>query len=283
MSTIQDFTGYQPTWCPGCGDWGISVAIKSALVKMGLTPSSVFVSFGIGCSGNMNDFLNAYASHGLHGRGLPVAIGAKLANHKMKTVVIAGDGDFYGEGGNHFLHACRGNHDVTVIIHDNRVYGLTTGQVAPTGAKGYKSKSTPQGIVEVPMDPLSLAITQGATFVSQAFAGDAPGLIDILVKAITHKGFGLVNVLQPCVTFNKINTYAYYMKQAYKLGPDYDSKNKMKAIEKAMETHEERFPLGVLYQEEIAPYHEQLPQLSEHTLIDRNRFQNYTDLLQDFI
>jgi 2-oxoglutarate ferredoxin oxidoreductase subunit beta len=174
MSTISEFSGYQPTWCPGCGNWGISVAIKSALVKAGLSPSQIFVSFGIGCSGNMNDFLNAYASHGLHGRALPVAIGVKLANHTMKTIVVAGDGDFYGEGGNHFLHACRGNHDITVILHDNRVYGLTTGQTAPTGAKGYKSKSTPLGIVEVPLDPIALAVTQGATFVAQAFAGEAP-------------------------------------------------------------------------------------------------------------
>jgi 2-oxoglutarate ferredoxin oxidoreductase subunit beta len=283
MSTISEFSGYQPTWCPGCGNWGISVAIKSALVKAGLSPSQIFVSFGIGCSGNMNDFLNAYASHGLHGRALPVAIGVKLANHTMKTIVVAGDGDFYGEGGNHFLHACRGNHDITVILHDNRVYGLTTGQTAPTGAKGYKSKSTPLGIVEVPLDPIALAVTQGATFVAQAFAGEAPFVIDMIAKALNHKGFGLVNILQPCVTFNKINTYAYYMTHAYKLGSDYDPKNKQAAIAKALELHEEKFALGVLYEEHRAAYHEELPQLQDGTLVSGRKPIDYAVLMQDFI
>lgn len=283
MTTIQDFTGYQPTWCPGCGNWGIGVAIKSALVKAGLSPSSVFVSFGIGCSGNMNDFLNAYASHGLHGRSLPVAIGVKLSNHKMKTIVVAGDGDFYGEGGNHFLHACRGNHDITVIVHDNRVYGLTTGQVAPTGEKGYKSKSTPMGIVEVPLDPLALAITQGATFVAQAFAGDAPHMINILGEALSHKGFALVNILQPCVTFNKINTYAYYVKHAYKLENGYTGKERNEALGKAMELHEEKFALGVLYKNPRPAYHEELPQLRDSTLVENTKRKDYTVLLHDFI
>src|SRR3989344_3560469 len=159
MSSTQDFTGYNPTWCPGCGDWGIGAALKQALVGLGHDPSSVFVVFGIGCSGNMNDFLNAYAIHSLHGRAIPNAIGAKLANHAMPTICIVGDGDCYGEGGNHFLHACRGNHDITVIVHDNNVYGLTTGQVAPTAKKGFKSKSTPSGIVEISVNPLSLALT----------------------------------------------------------------------------------------------------------------------------
>lgn len=282
-STLQEFTGYQPTWCPGCGNWGIGIAIKSALVKAGLSPSSVFVSFGIGCSGNMNDFLNAYASHGLHGRALPVAIGFKLGNHKMKTIVVAGDGDFYGEGGNHFLHACRGNHDVTVIVHDNRVYGLTTGQTAPTGQKGYKSKSTPLGIIEEPLDPIALAVTQGATFVAQAFAGEAPFLIDLLAQAIAHPGFALVNILQPCVTFNKINTYAYYMKQSYKLGSDYNVADKNEALKKALELHEEKFALGILYKKDRPVFHSELPQLQDGTLAARQGRQDCRVLLNDFI
>ncbi len=283
MSTVQDFTGYQPTWCPGCGNWGIGVAIKSALVQMGLSPSSVFVSFGIGCSGNMNDFLNAYASHGLHGRALPVAIGFKLSNHKMQTIVVAGDGDFYGEGGNHFLHGCRGNHDITAIIHDNSVYGLTTGQVAPTAAKGYKSKSTPTGIIETPVNPLSFAITQGATFVAQAFAGNAPHMIETMKHAFEHKGFSIVNILQPCVTFNKINTYPYYMQKSYKLGADYQPNNKVAALGKALEFHEEKFPLGILFKEDRPAYHEHLPQLADSTLVSQSKVKDLEGLLSDFI
>lgn len=283
MSIIQDFTGYQPTWCPGCGNFGIGVAIKSALVQMGLSPSQVFISFGIGCSGNMNDFVNAYASHGLHGRALPVAIGFKLSNHKMKTIVVAGDGDFYGEGGNHFLHGARGNHDVTVIIHDNRVYGLTTGQAAPTAAKGYKSKSTPSGIIEVPVNPLSLALTQGASFIAQAFAGDTLHLIETMKKAFIHKGFSVLNVLQPCVTFNKINTYPYYVKRSYKLSSDYKSDNLDEALKKTLELHEEKFPLGVLFQEKRSTFHESLSQLAESTLLERKQEIDYAVLLNDFI
>lgn len=282
MTPLHDFSGYKPTWCPGCGNWGIGVAIKAALIASGLTPSSVFISFGIGCSGNMNDFINAYASHGLHGRALPVAIGFKLANHKMKTIVVAGDGDFYGEGGNHFLHACRGNHDITVFVHDNRVYGLTTGQSAPTAQKGYKSKSTPGGIIEISVDPLSLAITQGATFVSQAFAGDTPHLIDLMTKAISHKGLSLVNILQPCVTFNKINTYAYYLSRTYKLSSEYKSDDRQLALQKASEVNEERFPLGILYKQDKKSYHEQVQVLSSGTLLDSISSIDYTELMSDF-
>lgn len=283
MATIQDFNGYQPTWCPGCGNWGIAITLKTALTQLGMSPSDIFVSFGIGCSGNMNDFLNAYASHGLHGRTLPVAIGFKLANHKMKTIVIAGDGDFYGEGGNHFLHGCRGNHDITVIAHDNRVYGLTTGQTAPTADKGYKSKSTPGGIVEVPVNPLGIAVMQGATFVAQAFAGNAPHLIEMLKKGISHTGFSLVNVLQPCVTFNKVNTFAYYMQHSYVLGAEHDPKNRKAAFEKAMELDEQKFPLGVIYQVDQPAYHQQLPQLEKGTMLENKERRDLSVLVNEFI
>jgi len=222
MSTIQDFSGYTPSWCPGCGDWGIGIAIKTAFSQLGYDPSRIMVVFGIGCSGNMNDFLNAYAIHSLHGRALPNAIGAKIANHQMPVVAIVGDGDCYGEGGNHFMHACRGNHDITVVVHDNGVYGLTTGQVAPTAQKGFKSKSTPSGIIDTPINPLTLALTQGASFVAQSFAGNVNHVIEMIKAGINHQGFSLVNVLQPCVTFNKINTYQYYLKHSYKLEQQYN-------------------------------------------------------------
>lgn len=283
MSTIQDFTGYNPTWCPGCGNWGIGIAVKQALVQLNLNPSKVGVVFGIGCSGNMNDFLNAYAIHSLHGRSLPTAIGLKIANHELPVIAIVGDGDCYGEGGNHFLHACRGNHDITVIVHDNGVYGLTTGQAAPTANKGYKSKSTPAGIIEVPINPLSLAITSGTTFVAQSFAGDANHTIAMIKKGIAHKGFSLVNILQPCVSFNKINTYKYYLERTYKLPGDYKNNDFDSAVLKSLEINKEKFPLGVIYQIERPSYTDELDQLKETTLLKRKRWNDFDKIISEFI
>ena len=283
MSNIRDFDGYKPTWCPGCGDWGIGAALKIAFSQLGFTPSSIVVVFGIGCSGNMNDFLNAYAVHSLHGRAIPNAIGVKLANHKLPVIVVAGDGDCYGEGGNHLIHAARGNHDITVIVHDNRVYGLTTGQVAPTAQKGFKSKSTPVGIIESPINPLSLALTQGATFVAQAFAGDTLHTIEIIKKAIEHKGFSIVNILQPCVTFNKVNTYDYYLKRLYKLTADYQADNYQIALKKTTEMNEEKFPLGIIYQVRRPTYTEQLTQLNKNTLTEKERYLDFNLLFSDFV
>lgn len=283
VSTIQDFSGYNPTWCPGCGDWGIGVAIKQALIQLDLSPSTVAAVFGIGCSGNMNDFLNTYAIHSLHGRAIPNAIGIKIANHQLPVLVIVGDGDCYGEGGNHLIHACRGNHDITVIVHDNWVYGLTTGQVAPTAQKGFKSKSTPAGIIEIPINPLSLAITSGATFVAQSFAGDAPHMISMIKAGIEHKGFSLINILQPCVTFNKINTYQYYLRRVYKLSSDYQKDSFKLAVEKSLEVNEEKFPLGVIYQVEKPSFTDQLSQLKEQTLVNKKRFVEFDNLTKLFI
>jgi len=282
-STIQNFSGYNPTWCLGCGNWGIGVAIKQALVQLGLTPSDIAVVFGIGCSGNMNDFLNAYAIHALHGRAIPNAVGIKLANHKLSVICVVGDGDCYGEGGNHLLHAARGNHNITVIVHDNRVYGLTTGQVAPTAKKGYKSKSTPAGIIEVPVNPLALALTSGATFVAQVFAGNVIQMISLIKAGIDHQGFALINILQPCVTFNKIDTYQYYLEKSYQLEKDYRKDDFKSALDKALQLDREKFPLGIIYQVEKPSYTDQIPQLKDKTLKDQERFMNFDDLIKEFI
>lgn len=276
------FDAYTPTWCPGCGDWGIRVGIKTAFTQLGLDPSQVFLGFDIGCSGNMNDFLNGYAMHTLHGRSLATAIGMKMANHDMKTVVIGGDGGLYGEGGNHFLHACRGNHDIKVIVHDNMVYGLTKGQVAPTAEKGYKSSSTPNGIIEQCINPLALAITQGATFVAQAFAGQVPLTIELIKAAMNHKGFALVNILQPCVTFNKVNTYHYYLEKTYKLEETHDPSNMTQALAKSTEVYEEKFPLGIIYKVDKPAFHEQWPQLDK-PLIFKERYTDYDKMLRAFV
>ena len=232
----------------------------------------------------MNDFLNAYAIHALHGRAIPMAIGMKIAKSKMPVLCIVGDGDCYGEGGNHFLHVCRGNHDITVIVHDNGVYGLTTGQVAPTAQKGFKSKSTPNGILEVPINPLSLAITQGATFVAQSFAGDTPKTVALIKEGISHKGFSVVNILQPCVTFNKVNTYEYYRQKIYTLPDTYDTSNREAAIAKSIEPEKEKFPIGILYKIERATFTDQIGSISQDkSLLEKDRFVNYDILLEDFL
>ena len=181
------------------------------------------------------------------------------------------------------IHACRGNHDITVIVHDNGVYGLTTGQVAPTASKGFKSKSTPSGIIEIPINPLSLAITSGATFVAQAFAGDANGTIALIKEGVNHKGFSLINILQPCVTFNKINTYQYYLQKTYKLPADFEKDNFKLAVEKSLEINEEKFPLGVIYQIKRPTFTDQLPQLEKETLVNKERFVDFDSLIKDFI
>lgn len=283
IAAKRKFSGHTPTWCPGCGDWAIGGAIKEALANQGLEPSTVGVVFGIGCSGNMNDFLNAYGFHSLHGRAIPTAVGLKLANHTMPTLVVAGDGDTYGEGGNHFLHACRGNHDLTIIVHDNGVYGLTTGQVAPTATKGTISKSTPTGIIERSVSPLALAVSQGATYVAQSFAGDIPHVREMIELGMRHKGLSLVNVLQPCVSFNWVNTYQYYLKNSYKLSADYDPSSYEGALLKAVEMDSEKFPLGVIYQTESKPYHEQVPAYSEaKPLIKIPRISSLQQLVEEF-
>lgn len=279
MATVTDFTSYTPTWCPGCGNWGVGRAIMNALVSCEHEPSQAVMLFDIGCAGNMSDFIHTYGMHTLHGRSIANAVGCKLANHTLPVIVVGGDGALYGEGGNHLLHACRGNHDITVILHDNGVYGLTTGQVAPTARKGFVSKSTPTGIIESPVNGLLLALSQGATFVAQAFAGNLPQLSSILAAGIQHKGFSLINVLQPCVSFNKQNSYAYYFKNTYEL-KGHDASNFQAALGKTQEPMQEKFPIGVIYQVEQPAYHEQLTQLNDGPLVSHKKEVSHSALIQ---
>lgn len=245
-------TGYLPTWCPGCGDFGIWMGLKNALVELGIGPDDALLVYGIGCHGNMSAWMRTYGVEGLHGRTLPLAQGAKLANHTVPVIAISGDGDCLGEGGNHFIHAAKRNPDITVIIHDNQVYGLTTGQASPTAKDHLKTKSTPEGVTDAPMNPLALGLVSGATFVARGFAGDMPGLTKIIVAAIKHKGFSVVDILQPCVTFNHTHTYQWYRSRLYQLDAvGYKPDNRLTAIEKALEWGD-KIPVGVLY-EETAP------------------------------
>jgi 2-oxoglutarate ferredoxin oxidoreductase subunit beta len=282
---LNDFdTPNRPTWCPGCGNFGIWLSLKNAFVKLGIPAEQAFLVYGVGCHGNMNNWMKVYGLEGLHGRTLPVAQAVKLANHDLTVVAVSGDGDGLGEGGNHFLHAAKRNPDISVIIHDNGVYGLTTGQASPTAKKGTKTKSTPDGVTDEPVNPLTLAITAGATFVARGFAGDTPHLTELLAEAMNHKGFALVDVLQPCVTFNKINTYAWYRQRIYKLESEgYVPDNKMKAFEKAMEWGD-RIPTGIIYRENRETNESWEPALKNGPLVYQKQDKpDFSSLLDEFV
>ncbi|WP_415579189.1 2-oxoacid:ferredoxin oxidoreductase subunit beta [Hydrogenibacillus schlegelii] len=208
--TLKDYKGDQPTWCPGCGHFSVMAGLQRALVNLGLHPHEVIIVSGIGCSSKLPEYTRAYGFHTIHGRALPVAQGAKLAAPEMHVIVTGGDGDGYGIGAGHFVHAVRRNMDITYLVMDNSIYGLTKGQTSPTSPHNFVSKTTVKGNKEYPMDGLSIALANGATFVAQAFSGDVKRMTEIIEAAIKHKGFSLVNVLSPCVTYNKVNTYDFY-------------------------------------------------------------------------
>jgi len=239
-------TTVKPTWCPGCGNFGIWMALKNALVKLSIPHENIVIVYGVGCHANMRDWMNVYGVEGLHGRSLPIAQGIKLANPSLTVIAVTGDGDCLGEGGNHFIHASKRNPDITVILHDNNVYGLTTGQASPTAKKGFVTKSTPEGVFDEPVNPLALALVSGASFVARGFAGDMQYLTDLFVSAITHHGFSLIDVLQPCVTFDKVHTYNWYRERVYRMEED-TSKDLLAALSKTMEWGD-KIPLGIFMQ-----------------------------------
>ncbi|NUN11432.1 2-oxoacid ferredoxin oxidoreductase [Candidatus Micrarchaeota archaeon] len=256
-------------WCPGCGDFGILLAIKNAIVTLGYNPKDVVVASGIGCSGKLPHYIKTYGFEGLHGRALPAASGIKLANNDLHVIAVGGDGDGYGIGMGHFVHSLRRNIDMTYLVHNNQVYGLTTGQTSPTSVKGYSSKSTPHGVIEEPINPIALAMNAGGTFVARSFSGDLKHLTEMLVQADKHRGFAFIDCLQPCITFNKINTYQYFQKRCYKLGEDYDPTNFNSAMEKAWEWERtgDKIPIGVIYKKEHSTYEDELPSLKEKPLV----------------
>ncbi len=268
MSTPNEYiTSYDPTWCPGCGNFGLWGALKKTLAEIDIPHEQLMAVYGIGCSGNGFSFTKLNAFHGLHGRALPVAEGLKLANHKLTVIALGGDGDGYGEGGNHFLHACRANHDIAYFVHNNQIYGLTTGQTSPTSEEGIKSKSNPSGGVDQPINPVALAITAGATFVARGFTGDINHLSELMKAAIKHKGFALLDILQPCFTFNKHNTYQYFRQRIYK--PEgHNPADIQKALSLAWQwEREDKIPLGIIYQAtNRLAFHENFPQITKQPL-----------------
>jgi 2-oxoglutarate ferredoxin oxidoreductase subunit beta len=269
MVTLSDYAGLQPAWCPGCGNFNILKALNEALVELELEPHRVLLVSGIGQSGKLPHYTRGNVFNSLHGRPVPPAIGAKIANPELTVIAVSGDGDGYGEGGNHFIHAARRNHDITYLVHNNQVYGLTKGQASPTSDAGFITKTTPFGAVN-PVNPVSLAIVSGASFVARGFAGDAGHLADIIKKGITHRGFALIDILQPCVSFNHKNTFRWYRDRVYKLddGSGYDPGDKKSALEKAFEWGD-KIPVGVIYKEDLPAYEDQLPALRKGSLVTR--------------
>lgn len=257
-----------PTWCPGCGDFGIWGALKMALKELAIPEEKVAIVFDVGCSGDMADFVRVYGFHGLHGRSIPVAEGISMANHDMNVIVVGGDGGLYGEGMGHFISACKGNHNITVLVHDNQTYGLTKGQASPTTCVGVKTSSTPQGVIEIPVNPMALAITANASWVGRSYAANIPFTKDMIIKAIKHKGFSLLDIYQPCVTFNKLNTFAWFMERIEKIPDDYVPNDRAKAWQLAQK--EDKLPIGLFYEnKEALAYHEQVPQLSKQNLLSQ--------------
>ncbi len=235
--TARDFKGaVDPDWCPGCGDFGVLNSLQRACAGLGLQPHEILTVSGIGCSSNLPGYFNSYGMHTLHGRSLAVATGAKLANHELTVIVTGGDGDGYGIGGNHFTHTARRNIDLTYIVMNNQIYGLTTGQISPTSRDGMKTKSTPFGSVEMPVNPITSAIMNGATFVARGYSGDVRHLTSLMQQAIEHTGFALVDVFSPCVTFNLDNTHNFFKDRVVKLEDEEHNTSDWKlACEKAME------------------------------------------------
>ncbi|MBI4020162.1 MAG: 2-oxoacid:ferredoxin oxidoreductase subunit beta [Candidatus Aenigmarchaeota archaeon] len=251
-----------PTWCGGCGDFNILFTIKNALVELDADPANTLLVSGIGCGSKTPHFVKTYGFEGLHGRSLPVATGAKFANHKLDVIVVTGDGDGYGIGGNHLIHSMRRNLDLTHIVQNNEVYGLTKGQYSPTSPPGFKSPSTPQGAIEEPVNPVALGITMGATYVARGYAYEVNHLKQLIAGGIKHKGYALIDVFQPCSTYNKVNTIAWYKEHLYKLEEaGHDPKDKMQAMARAMEGGD-KLPIGLFYKEEKPTYEAGLPQLN---------------------
>jgi 2-oxoglutarate ferredoxin oxidoreductase subunit beta len=282
MVTLQDYAQAMPiAWCPGCGNFGILQAFRKAMVALNLEPHQILMVSGIGQAPKLPHYTHGNVLNGLHGRAIPEASGAKITNSELTVIVIDGDGGAYGEGLNHTLAAMRRNIRMTYMVHNNQVYGLTKGQASPTSDLGFVTKTTPMGASQ-PLNPLTLALASDVSFLARSFAGDIEHLSKMLQLAISHRGFALVDILQPCVSFNHKNTLQWYRERVYKLDEDksYDPTNKMMAFTKAQEWGD-HIPVGLIYRQERPVYEEQLPALKEGPLvrqkIDPSRFEALLD------
>jgi len=284
MVSLQDYENQVPVaWCPGCGNFAILHTLKLALVELAKKPHQVLLVSGIGQAPKLPHYLKCNAFNGLHGRSLPVATAAKTVNHTLTVIVIAGDGDCYAEGGNHFIHAIRRNSDITLLVHNNQVYGLTRGQASPTCERGFITRVQTHGVLFPPLNPLTLAISQDASFVGRGYAGEGDHLKELIKDAILHPGFALIDILQPCVSFDHTHTYSWYQKRVYHLGNDYDLHDKLTAFQKAQEWGD-KIPLGVLYKTNRPTFESLQPVLNKGTLISQETDPSKLhDVLDEFV
>lgn len=268
MKKKDDFlSDYENQWCPGCGNFGILNAMKDALTRQKISPQQILIVSGIGQAAKTPHFLKCNMFHGLHGRALPLALGAKMANHDLKIIVNSGDGDCYGEGGNHFMHAIRRNTDLTLLVHNNQVYGLTKGQASPTSAYGMITTMQTQGVISDPFNGPLVALALGAGFVARGFSGNIEHLSDLIQQAMKYKGFSLIDIMQPCVSFNKVNTYEWYKQRIYEpAGPVPDSFEKAIALAGQAE---DKIPIGIFYRKEKPDFTSRIPALKPGPLVSR--------------
>jgi 2-oxoglutarate ferredoxin oxidoreductase subunit beta len=286
MITVEDYQSDDPiAWCPGCGNFSILKALKNALVELNKKPDEIVIVSGIGQAAKAPHYLRCNNFNGLHGRTLPVATGIKLANHELTVLAEGGDGDGFAEGGNHFLHAMRRNIDITYLVHNNQVYGLTKGQTSPTSELGYVSKTTPIGAPNPPINPLLLAIASDCGFVARGFAGDPAHLFHLIQEGIRFKGFAFIDILQPCVSFNHVNTFQWYASRVYKINDElgYDPDNRMMAFKGAQEWGE-RIPIGIIYRSKRPTLDEKQPAIQGIPLVkqkmDRDAFEKMLGLFR---
>jgi 2-oxoglutarate ferredoxin oxidoreductase subunit beta len=285
MVTLKDFENGETAWCAGCGNFQILQAVKQALVNLEIEPYQVVFVSGIGQAAKLPHYLKCNLFNGLHGRTLPVATGIKIVNHELTVLAVGGDGDGYGEGGNHLIHAIRRNIDITYIVHNNQIYGLTKGQASPTSEIGLKTKTTPQGVILKPFNPIAMAISLGATFVARGYSAKTPHLTELIEEGIKHKGFSLIDVLQPCVTFNQLNTYKWYNKRIYDVSaePGFNPENMIASFEKSLEWGD-RIPIGIIHKSKRPSYEEQLSVLGKKILVNQEyAVEKMQKILKEFV
>jgi 2-oxoglutarate ferredoxin oxidoreductase subunit beta len=281
MVTLDDYNSDVPiAWCPGCGNFSILQAVKKALVELNLKPHNVLFVSGIGQAPKLPHYTRGNVFNGLHGRTLPAATGAKLANHELTVIGIDGDGGAYGEGVQHLLAAARRNVNLTYLVHNNQVYGLTKGQASPTSELGFISKTTPLGATQ-PLNPLMLALASDISFLARGFAGEIDHLAGLIKAGVQHRGFALIDILQPCVSFNHVNTFTWYKQRVYKLDDNYNPADKTAALLKAQEWGV-KIPIGIIYKQDRPVYEDSLPQLKEKPLVRQDiEPQKMADLLNE--
>jgi 2-oxoglutarate ferredoxin oxidoreductase subunit beta len=282
MDTMSDYLGLQTAWCPGCGNFGILNALKKALIELDIKPHQLLMVSGIGQAGKLPHYTRGNVLNMLHGRTLPAAAAAKLVNSELTVIAVGGDGDGYGEGGNHFMHAIRRNHNITYLVHNNQIYGLTKGQASPTSDFGFVTKLTPHGAYPS-LNPLAVAIAAGISFAARGYSGNVDHLTALIKQGIQHKGFALIDILQPCVTFNHRNTYKWYQERVYTLDDNYNYSGRIIAFEKALEWGD-KIPIGVIYRHEVPTFEEQVPGVIDQPLIKRHHDEKTIEvLLQQFM